>query len=122
MPDVWRIYRIKKCRHTHPPKDKFIVIVCIDFECMGFLINSEINRFTANKPDLLQCQVLVKKEEYHFLFRDSYLDCARLYPFSNDELIIGLEMVSAKTKEEIKNAVSKAKTIAKRYVKLILAN
>jgi hypothetical protein len=122
MPDVWRVYRIKNCRHTHPPKDKFAIIVCVDSDCMGFLVNSEISKFTANKPDLLQCQVPLKKEKFHFLFYDSYLDCAQLYPFSEDELNIGLEIIDDNTKEEIKKSVLKAKTIAKRHVKLIMAN
>jgi hypothetical protein len=122
MPDVWRVYRIKKCRHTHPPKDKFAIIVCTDLECMGFLVNSEINQFTAKKPQLLQCQIPLQKADYHFLFYNSYLDCARLYPFRDDELNIGLEMVNNKTKAEIKTAVSKAKTIEKRYIGLILSS
>ena len=120
MPDVWRIYRVKKCSHTHPPKDKFVVIVCRESRCLGFLINSEINQFTAKKPHLFQCQVSLKKADYHFLFHDSYLDCARLYPFDDGELVVGLDLVNAETKAEIKTVVSKAKTIARRYVKLIL--
>jgi hypothetical protein len=120
MPDVWRVYRIKKCRHTSPPKPKFVVIVCKDKEYMGFLINSEISQFISNKPYMLACQITLTKAEYHFLFQESYLDCAQLFPFKDSELVIGLEVISDKTKAEIKKVVSKAKTITKHQRDLIL--
>lgn len=119
MPDIWRIYRIENCRHTHPPKLKFVVIVCKDIDYMGFLVNSRINRFIQKKPDLLECQVILNKSGYRFLFHDSYLDCSEIYPFEDAELVVGLELVNDKTKLEIKTVVSKAKTIEKRYQNLI---
>jgi len=120
MPDIWRVYRVKNCRHTNPPKDKFIVIVCIDVECMGFLINSTISAFILKKPYMAECQVALSKSDYGFLFHDSYLDCAQIYAFKYAELIVGLGLVNDKTKAEIKTVVSKAKTIEKRYQELIL--
>ncbi|MBN1366828.1 MAG: hypothetical protein JW967_02750 [Dehalococcoidales bacterium] len=120
MPDVWRIYRIKNCRHTNPSKDKFAVIVCQDEDYLGFLINSEINQYTLKRPYLLECQLRLSTEDYHFLFHVSYLDCARLYPFNEDELGIGLELISDSAKVEIKAIVSKAITIEKRYQDLII--
>lgn len=120
MPDVWRIYRIKNCRHTNPPKEKFVVIVCKDAEYMGFLINSAINQFISKRPHMLECQVILSESDYGFLFHESYLDCARIYAFEDAELFSGLELVNDKTKAEIKAAVSKAKTIEKRYQNLIL--
>jgi hypothetical protein len=120
MPDVWRVYRVKNCRHTHPPKNKFVVIVCRDTEYMGFLVNHTINQFVANRPYLLECQVILSKSDYGFLFQDSYLDCGQIYAFKDAELTVGLELVNDKTKAEIKTVASKAKTIAKRYQNLIL--
>lgn len=120
MPDVWRVYRIKKCQHTSPPKPKFVVIACKDEEYMGFLINSEISQFVLNKPYMLACQITLTKAEYNFLFHESFLDCAQLFPFRDSELVIGLEMISDKTKAEIKEVVSKAKTITKYQRELIL--
>lgn len=120
MPDVWRVYRIKKCRHTSPPKPKFVIIVCKDEEYLGFLINSDISQFILNRPNMLACQITLTKAEYHFLFQESYLDCAQLFPFSDNELIIGLEIISDKTKTEIKEIVSKSKTITKYHKELIL--
>ena len=101
-------------------KDKFVVIVCRDIECMGFLINSTISRFIAKRPYMAECQITLSKLDYGFLFHDSYLDCARIYAFEDNELIVGLELVNDKTKAEIKTVVSKATTIEKRYQELIL--
>lgn len=120
MPVVWRIYRIKNCRYTHPRKKKFIVIVCEDEKYMGFLVNSTISQFVCNRPYLLECQVPLSKSDYGFLFHDSYLDCSQIYAFEDDELVIGLELINDKTRSEIKAVVSKAKTIEKRYQSLIL--
>lgn len=122
MPNIWRVYRIKKCRYTHPPKDKFVVIVCKDTECMGFLVNSTIHPFILKRPYLLQCQVMLSNSDYSFLFHDSYLDCGRIYAFEDDQLVVGLELVNTKTKADIKLAVTNSKTIEKKYRDLILGN
>jgi hypothetical protein len=122
MPDIWRVYRIKKCRYTHPPKDKFVVIVCRDIEYMGFIVNSKIHPFILKRPHLLKCQVTLTNSDYGFLFHDSYLDCGRIYAFKDAELIVGLELVNDKTKADIKSAVVQSKTIEKKYKDLILSN
>ncbi len=120
MPDVWRIYRIKNCRHTIPIKDKFAVIVCKETDYLAFLVNREIRQFLINRPAMLACQVKLKKADYGFLFQDSYLDCAQLYDFTDSELMTGLGLVTAKTKAEIKVAVKKATTIEQYLINLIL--
>ena len=122
MSNIWRIYRIKNCRYTSPRKLKFIVIVCKDVEHMGFLINTKISPYISNRPHMLECQIALSKSDYGFLFHDSYLDCATIYAFNDDELVVGLEMVNNKTKTEIKEVVSKAKMITKRHKKMILDN
>ena len=120
MPDIWRVYLVRNCCHTHPSKDKFVVIMCRDIEFMGFLINSKISKFVLKKPDLLACQVILSTSDYGFLSHDSYLDCSQIYPFGDTELVIGRERINEKTKSEIKNVVSTAKTIEKHYKNLIL--
>ena len=122
MPDIWRIYRVRNCCHTHPPKDKFVVIVCRDIEYMGFLVNSTINQYILKRPYLLECQVVLSESDYGFLSHDSYLDCGRIYAFEDAELVVGLELVNDETKAKIKTAVSTSKTIEKKYKDLILSN
>jgi len=122
MPDIWRVYRVKNCRYTHPPKDKLVIIVCRDTECMGFLVNSKIHPFILKRPYLFACQVKLSNSDYGFLFRDSYLDCGRIYPFKDAELVVGVELINDKTKADIKTAVANSKTIEKKYRDLILSN
>ncbi len=119
MPDVWHFFHVKNCPHTNPPKDKFTVIVCKDSECMGFFVNSHINKFIQKRPSMLACQVAVKASDYWFLSSDSYLDCSQLYPFDDILLVDGRGSVTEQTKAQIKQVVLNAKTIEKRYQKLI---
>lgn len=117
---IWCIYRVDNCRHTHPPKFKYVFIVCRDEYCRGFLVNHAINKFISARPHLLECQILLKQSDYGFLVRDSYLDCHHLCDFTDDELMIGIGPIRDATKAEIKAVVSKAKTIEKRHRNLIL--
>ena len=87
---------------------------------MGFLVNSAIKQYILKRPYLLECQVMLSESDYGFLSHDSYLDCGRIYPFEDGELVVGFELINDKTKAEIKTVVSKAKTIEKRYQELIL--
>lgn len=87
---------------------------------MGFLVNSTINKFISNRPQLCKCQIRLRQSDYGFLVHDSYLDCHHLYAFTDDELAIGIGTILDTTKAEIKAVVSEAKTIEKRYRNLIL--
>jgi hypothetical protein len=122
MADIWRIYHVKNCRHTKPHKNKYVIIVCRDADYMGFLVNKEINQYTLKRPYLLECQVMLDKTDYGFLSQNSYLDCARIYPFKDEELMLGFELISDKTKADTKKAVAASKTIEKKYKSLILSN
>jgi hypothetical protein len=120
MPDVWRVFRIDDCRYTNPPKFKYVFIVCKDDDYMGFLVNTGINPYIKKRSWLLECQVKLSQLEYGFLVHDSYLDCSQIYAFEDSELIVGLELISNETKVEIQKVVSKAKTIEKRFQRLII--
>jgi hypothetical protein len=71
---------------------------------------------------MLKCQIVLKKSDYHFLFTDSYLDCAQLYPFDDTDMVLGIGDVLDSTKVQIKEVVSTAQTIAKNYRDLILSS
>ena len=69
------------CDFTRPPKNKFIVIVHIDFKenlLLCFLVNSEKNSFIESKPELKNSQVELNKNGYSFLTCDSYLNCSEV--------------------------------------------
>ncbi len=57
-------------------KEKYISIVAnLDDDLLIFIINSEINQFIAQRPELANCQIKLLKEDHHFLSHDSYLAC-----------------------------------------------
>ena len=120
MPNIWQVYHVSNCRHTHPPKNKYVFIVCKDMDFMGFLVNSDLSNFILKRPDLLMCQVPLSASDYGFLSHNSYLDCGQLYSFDDAVLVISISNINTKTRSVIKTAVSKAKTIAPRYKGLIL--
>ena len=53
-PQLWHIYFVKRCTHTEPIKDKFVVIVYIGKNPMGFLINSKVTDWLIRRPQLLE--------------------------------------------------------------------
>lgn len=122
MSDIWCVFWVKQCIHTKPPKDKWVVIVCIDGICKGFFINKGINYFVKEHPSLLASQVLIKKDDYGFLFQDSYIDCQKLYDFDYDDLDSGRGKLLAKTIKDIKKVVNNSETLEKRHINMILAN
>lgn len=64
------------CDFTTPPKDKYLVIACVTPKLLVFVVNSEINEFIQNRPDLLKCQVSLNQADYEFLQHDSFADCS----------------------------------------------
>jgi len=121
MPRMWCIYHVKKSRHTKPiPKDKFVIIVCIDTNPWGFFINTGINQFIQKRPELLACQVSIKAASHECLDYDSYVDCTDLLPFEDTELTDIKDKVDQQTQSEIKKAVAKSKTLVVRHKKIIL--
>lgn len=120
MVALWHIYHVKNCRHAKPdPKDKFVVIVCRDVQAMGFFINTEINSYIKNRPELLACQVVIKASNHRCLDWDSYVDCNELFRFKDAELS-ARNLVVKQTRDAIKVAVNISETLEERHRKLIL--
>ncbi len=114
----WRIYHVKNCRYTTPRKDKFVVIVCLNPNPYGFLINSKIARFIKRNPDLRSSQVSITANKYGFLEHDSYINCGRLFSFKSGELH-SVQDVQNNTRREIKRIIAASKLIEPIYKKLI---
>ena len=85
-PELWDVYLVSKTRYTDPPKDKFVVIITLEPQVYGCLINSRINRFVLDRPHLLPCMVLITESENPFLSYDSFLDVREVFMFSPWEL------------------------------------
>lgn len=107
------------CIFTEPSKYKFLVLVSVE-PLLFFFINSEINSFKRNKPDLLNAQIEIKKSDYTFLDHDSFIDCSQVIEyFTKKEIEIQLEhdinnikiKIDEATKKKILEAVKISKTI-----------
>lgn len=103
-------------------KPKFFVLVATDDpEYFSFLINSSINQFIANRPDLLRCQVSIDTNNHEFLSHDSHIACHDVFILKREDVIKSLLAdpsaikgnISADIREQIKSAVKIAKTIDK---------
>lgn len=114
----WHIYHVKNCRHTTPPKNKYVVIVCFNPNPYGFLINSEIAPFIQKRPDLLSSQVPITAKRYGFLNHNSYINCGQLFSFKKSYLS-SVQDVQNNTRKEIKRIIATSKVIEPIYKRLI---
>ena len=114
----WFIYHTSICRHTSPPKPKYIAIVCLNPNPYGFLINSRIHPFIQTHPNLLSHQVSIAADKYGFLTHDSFIDCSRILSFKESELS-GIQKIQNNTRNEIKKIVAESDLIAPIYKELI---
>ena len=119
---LWYIYLVENCVHTTPIKIKFVIIACLDERPMGFLINSAINDFIINRPNLSACQAAITGDEHRILKRNSYVDCSNIYPFDDWELRRRHDAVSANAKYQLVRAVGQCLILPRRYKNLILMN
>ncbi|WP_182056503.1 hypothetical protein [Pantoea sp. ME81] len=67
------------CPFTTPEKDKFLVVATCEPDFLVLVINSEINNFISNNPELLACQVDVPQIDHGFLNHDSIVDCVQTH-------------------------------------------
>lgn len=63
------------CDFTTPPKYKYLLIGCCEPELLVLMINSEINTFIQQRPELLACQVDIPAMDHSFLQWDSVVNC-----------------------------------------------
>jgi len=118
MISPWHIYRVNNCRYTTPPKSKYVAVVCLNPNPYGFLINSKIAQFIKKSPILLSSQVAIAAERYGFLQHDSYIDCARLFPFRSGELH-SIQDIQNNTRRAIERVVADSTLIEPIYKRLI---
>ena len=116
----WHVYFVTQCRHAKPqPKDKFVVIMCIDSAPCGFFVNSKINQYIYQNSYLLPCEVQLLAVNHNFLAYDSWLDCRDIYYFHTAELIHYRGVIHQSARRDILDGVKNCKVLAKRYKKLI---
>jgi hypothetical protein len=67
------------CDFTNPQKPKLLVLVCLNPQVTFFIINSELNDFRANRPEVREHQVELKKDQHPFLRKpNSWIDCFKV--------------------------------------------
>lgn len=108
------------CGFTRPPKDKYLVVVCLEGDPIVFVINSKINDYISSRPHLLACQVNLLKKEDDFLDRDSIINCGEAINLSEEEIrrqimadtsrLIG--HLSSSAIDKVKAAVTKSVTLS----------
>jgi hypothetical protein len=116
------------CDFTTPPKEKYLVLACPGHHPFLFMINSDIHPFIAARPELRKCQIRLDASEYD-LDHDSYINCSKVIDeFSEEDIYrqLGRDLsrikkeLTQKTKQEMIQVVSTAKTIKKHIKTLII--
>lgn len=108
------------CDFIDPPKNKYVLIVCVTDPPKLFLINSEIPDFVQKNPDLKACQVKLKASDYSFLEHDCYVNCAEVVD-AFDEEVIRSQLMSQMTriKGELNQTTKNAIIMAVKGTRLI---
>ncbi len=76
-----------RCGHCNPPKNKFFIIASLEPEPILLFINSRLNDFVNNNPNLKPCHVLIEQSEHTFLQYDSWVNCcAPCFEFSLENI------------------------------------
>jgi hypothetical protein len=115
-----QVYHIINCRHSTPPKNKYVVIACEDGDWHGFFINSQINQFVHRRPRLLPCVAQIFADDHHFLRHDSYVNCKDIYEFVPSELTDLKGVLSPIAIQDVQNAVRLCPVLRPHYKSLIL--
>ena len=113
---------------TTPEKEKYLVIGYWGDTPLVLAINSRINAFKQDHPELLRCQVLIRADDYDFLDHDSYIDCAKVVnSFDAADILDQLQddltrlkgEITEETCRQILDAISVARTVSPFHKDLI---
>jgi hypothetical protein len=111
-------------------KTKYLLLVADeDPDYWTFIINTDINQFVKNRPELLKCQVAVDASNNQFLAHDSHVACHELMRMRREEMIRELMdstdsmkgQISDDIKTEVIAAVKFAKTISEAEKSIVIA-
>lgn len=125
MPDpgqIWHVFLARECRHTNPPKSKYVIVVHVDDDyAWGFLINSNIAPFIQHRPELLTCEAdILMKGHSGWLRYDSFVDCRLIFPFEDIELEPDYGRITTEAKKSILDAIQRCEVLEEKYKQAIL--
>lgn len=116
----WEIYFDPHCRHSRPPKPKFVVVAQVEGICqVALLINSRINRM-FQRPKLLPCMVPIRRAQYPFLTQDSFVDCTEAFRYNDGELREYRDTLSQHDANQVLSGVLACRVLPKDEKDLIL--
>ena len=124
----WQILRLF-CQFTTPPKNKHLLMVCVQPHPLFFMVNSKIHPYIKTRPYLKSCQVLLKTSQHFFLAHDSFVDCREVCTnFSLEEVVAQAYtnrqrmkgFISEEAQEQVIAAIKVCPVLEKQYKKLIL--
>lgn len=102
----WEVFYLF-CKHTKPnPKNKFVV-------------NSHVNEFVKNRPQLMQCEVKILQQDHAFLSYDSYVDCRDIFGFHLNELTDRRGEIAVAARPLIRAAVASCPVLPRKYKEMI---
>jgi hypothetical protein len=117
------------CDFTSEIKPKYLLLVSIKNGLLFFIINSKINQFKQDNPDLLESQVELKKDEHPFLHHDSWIDCSKVIrEFDAAEVIRQVTSrigklsgsISDSARKQVRSVVRDSRTLEKRFKDAVL--
>ncbi len=86
------------CDFTTPPKEKFLVVLSTEPECLVCLISSKIHPFNQKKEKLVASHVELHRADYDFLDHNSYANCNNVYMMEIGEIVDQCKKVFSRIK------------------------
>ena len=93
------------------PKDKFFLVAAINPAPILLVVNSGINPFIQNNPEMLKCQVVIAESNYRFLDHDSYLDCNKVITSFRPSVIEEQILSNPRRLKDVLTGASRAQVI-----------
>jgi len=83
---------------------KFFVVIGINKDSMVgfFFINSNINKYIQNKPEMLAVQYPLLKKDYSFLQYDSFLCANEIEEIKKTDIVQGIKQGNVKFIDELR--------------------
>lgn len=82
--EPWRILYLF-CQFTHPPKEKFLLVIETTPDLRFFVINSRISKLIESQPKMRGTQVRIDAASHPCLLYDSIVDCSRVYAVTRED-------------------------------------
>jgi|SRR5699024_3308131 len=119
--DSWKVYYVLNCRHTTPPKNKYVITFKHSNEVyLGIFINSSITDFARRSNHIRPCIVEILEETNPYLHYDSYVNCSSVYRYTIDELVQHVGYVSEDAQMEVKKAITQCPSMKLKWKTSIL--